>query len=40
MFDHTSRYYAIETAALELPNGRVVSYVLRRFLPSGVTSRF
>ncbi len=35
MFDHTSRYYSIETASLELPDGRVVSYVRRRFLPSG-----
>jgi hypothetical protein len=35
MFDHTSRYYSIETATVDLSDGRVVSYVRRRFLPSG-----
>jgi hypothetical protein len=35
MFDHTSRYYSVETATLELPDGRVLSYVRRRFLPPG-----
>jgi Fe2+ transport system protein FeoA len=35
MFDHTSRYYSVETATLELRDGRVVSYVRRRFLPAG-----
>lgn len=35
MFDHMSRYYAIETATLTLPDGRLVSYVRRRFLPPG-----
>jgi hypothetical protein len=35
MFDHMSRYYAIEKVTLELPDGRVVAYVRRRFLPSG-----
>ena len=35
MFDHTSRYYNIETTALTFPDGRTVSYVRRRFLPQG-----
>jgi hypothetical protein len=35
MFDHTSRYYAIETATLTLPDGRTVAYKRRRFLPAG-----
>jgi hypothetical protein len=35
MFDHTSRYYPIETATLQLPDGRMVSYLRRRFLPQG-----
>ena len=35
MFDHMSRYYAIETASLTLPDVRVVSYVRRRFVPPG-----
>jgi hypothetical protein len=35
MFDHTSRYYNLDTATLDLPGGRTVSYVLRRFLPQG-----
>ena len=33
MFDPTSRYFALETAELELPEGRVVRYVRRRFIP-------
>jgi hypothetical protein len=33
MFDHTSRYEPIETATLSLPDGRVVAYKRRRFLP-------
>ncbi len=33
MFEHTSRYYNIETATLTLPDGRVVAYKRRRFLP-------
>ena len=37
MFDHMSRYYAIERATLELPDGRVVAYVRRRFLPAGAS---
>jgi hypothetical protein len=32
-FATTSRYHALETATLELPDGRVVAYVRRRFLP-------
>lgn len=35
MFDYTSRYYAIETATLKLPDGRTVAYKRRRFLPAG-----
>ena len=35
MFEHTSRYYGIEIATTDLPNGRTVSYVRRRFLPQG-----
>jgi hypothetical protein len=35
MFDHTSRYYPIETAALSLPDGRAVTFARRRFLPAG-----
>lgn len=35
MFDHTSRYYTLGSAAFEFPDGRVVSYVRRRFLPRG-----
>ena len=35
MFDHTSRYYRIETATLKTPEGRTVTYVRRRFLPQG-----
>jgi hypothetical protein len=35
MFDHTSRYYNIEIATLELPGDRTVAYVRRRFLPQG-----
>ncbi len=33
MFEHTSRYYNIETATLTLADGRVVAYKRRRFLP-------
>jgi hypothetical protein len=35
MFDHTSRYYRIETATLKTPEGRTITYVRRRFLPQG-----
>ena len=33
MFEHTSRYYSLATAAFILPDGREVRYVRRRFLP-------
>lgn len=33
MFDPTSRYYALEDAEHTLPDGRVVVYKRRRFLP-------
>jgi hypothetical protein len=35
MFDTTSRYARIETATYTTPDGRVVAYVRRRFLPQG-----
>lgn len=35
MFDHTSRYFSLETADFALPDGRSVRYVRRRFLPQG-----
>jgi hypothetical protein len=35
MFDHTSRYYGLDTSRLTLPDGRAVTYVRRRFLPDG-----
>jgi hypothetical protein len=35
MFDHTSRYYHLETVIFETADGRTVSYVRRRFLPQG-----
>lgn len=35
MFDHTSRYYAIEEATYAAPDGREVAYKRRRFLPPG-----
>jgi len=35
MFQPTSRYYAIETASLTMPEGRIVTYKRRRFLPHG-----
>lgn len=37
MFEHTSRYYQIETAQLTGPDGRVIAYKRRRFLPQGET---
>lgn len=33
MLTPTSRYYGIETATLELPDGRSVTYIRRRFIP-------
>jgi len=35
MFPVTSRYYNIEIATFDLPDGRTVSYLRRRFLPDG-----
>jgi hypothetical protein len=35
MFEHTSRYYILETATLTAPDGRVIAYKRRRFLPRG-----
>ncbi len=35
MFETTSRYYAIETATFSMPDGRIVTYMRRRFLPQG-----
>jgi hypothetical protein len=33
-FQPTSRYYAIETATLEIVPGKLIVYLRRRFLPS------
>jgi hypothetical protein len=33
MFEHTSRYYNVETATLTTPEGRIIPYKRRRFLP-------
>jgi hypothetical protein len=35
MFETTSRYYTLETATLATPDGRVLAYKRRRFLPRG-----
>jgi hypothetical protein len=35
MFDHTSRYYPLETVKFTPPLGRPIAYVKRRFLPQG-----
>jgi hypothetical protein len=35
MFEHTSRYYNLETATYTTLDGRVVAYKRRRFLPRG-----
>lgn len=37
MFEHTSRYYTLEPATLTAPDGRVIAYQRRRFLPQGET---
>lgn len=34
MLSPTSRYQGLETAAVELPDGREVTYLRRRFIPS------
>lgn len=35
MFESTSRYYALGNATLNAPDGRVIAYKRRRFLPDG-----
>jgi hypothetical protein len=35
MFEPSSRYYRIETVTYTLPDGRLVSYKRRRFVPKG-----
>jgi hypothetical protein len=35
MFEHTSRYYHLETRVYEAPDGRVIAYKRRRFSPQG-----
>jgi nucleoid-associated protein YgaU len=35
VFEPTSRYYAIEQATLTTPDGRIIAYKRRRFLPQG-----
>lgn len=37
MFDHTSRYYSLETAEYDTTDGRRIAYKRRRFLPQGDT---
>ena len=37
MFEHTSRYYALETAEYKTVDGRKIAYKRRRFLPQGQT---
>ncbi len=32
-FSPSSRYYWIDTATMEMPNGKTVTYLRRRFLP-------
>jgi len=39
MFDNTSRYSALETATFAAADGRVISYVRRRFLPPASSQR-
>ncbi len=35
MFEHSSRYYALETAQFTTADGRQIAYKRRRFLPQG-----
>jgi hypothetical protein len=35
MFDETSRYHRVETGTYQAPNGQVIKYKQRRFLPQG-----
>lgn len=37
MFEPTSRYYNLETATLTQPDGRVIAYKRRRFVPQADT---
>jgi hypothetical protein len=37
MFESTSRYYPLETATFNAPDGRAINYRRRRFLPQGET---
>jgi hypothetical protein len=37
MFDPTSRYYNLGTGTYVSPDGQVITYVRRRFLPQGET---
>jgi nucleoid-associated protein YgaU len=34
MFSPTSRYFALETATIPLPDGRIAAYKRRRFVPA------
>lgn len=34
IFSSTSRYYGMETTTLEKPDGKIVAYILRRFVPA------
>lgn len=38
MFEHTSRYYNLETAEYTTVDGRRIAYKRRRFLPQGQTT--
>ncbi len=35
MFEHTSRYYSLETASFTTPEDHIIAYKRRRFLPQG-----
>ncbi len=37
MFNHTSRYYPLETAPYTVADGRTIAYKRRRFVPQGKT---
>jgi hypothetical protein len=37
MFEPTSRYFNVETVSRTQPDGRIVAYKRRRFLPRGET---
>jgi nucleoid-associated protein YgaU len=37
MFAPTSRYFALETATIPLPDGRIAAYKRRRFVPAAGT---